>query len=120
MHLPLLVFEIIEGQWIFGTAFCKLYWMGESVNKLLSSFLMTVLSWDRFMAVCFTIRSIRFRNNTVALIVLFCCASLAIILLYPVLIHSRVDSLNRLTGLSVEETKMRFPEMKIGNNLCVY
>ncbi|KAI6175813.1 G-PROTEIN-RECEP-F1-2 domain-containing protein [Aphelenchoides bicaudatus] len=87
-HLPLLVFEIIEGQWIFGGLLCKVYWMGESVNKLLSSFLMTVLSWDRFMAVCFTIKSIRFRNNTVALIVLFFCVTLSIILLHPVLLNS--------------------------------
>lgn len=31
------------------------------------------------------------------------------------LIHSRVDVLNRLTGLSVEETKLHFPEIKTRN-----
>ena len=99
LHLPLLIFEMREGQWMFGEFMCKLYWFGESVNKLLSSFLMTVLSWDRYMAVCFPIRSIRMRTNSVAISVLACCTFFATLLLYPVLNESTVLRVNKLTGL---------------------
>jgi somatostatin receptor 2 len=117
LHLPMLVFEIIEGQWVFGTVLCKVYWMGESVNKLLSSFLMTVLSWDRFLAVCSPIKSLKFRNDRVAIIVLFTCATLAILLLSPVLINSNAKTLHKPTGLSVEELRLKFPEIEIGEGL---
>uniref|UniRef100_A0AC34PUQ2 G-protein coupled receptors family 1 profile domain-containing protein n=1 Tax=Panagrolaimus sp. JU765 TaxID=591449 RepID=A0AC34PUQ2_9BILA len=103
LHLPLLIFEMIEGQWIFGTFMCKLYWYGESVNKLLSSFLMTVLSWDRYLAVCSPINSMRVRRNSVAIGVLFSCSFLATLMLYPVLKESMVLRVNKLTGMRLFE-----------------
>ncbi|CAD5220156.1 unnamed protein product [Bursaphelenchus okinawaensis] len=103
MHLPLLIFDIIEGQWIFGLVMCKLYWVGESVNKLLSSFLMTVLSWDRFMAVCAPLKSFRYRTNNVAIMVLMACTSMAMVLLYPVLKESTVQIVDKATLLKVPD-----------------
>lgn len=78
---------------------------------------MTVLSWDRFLAVCSPIKSMKFRNNRVAIIVLFSCATIAIALLSPVLTNSNVKTLHKPTGLSVEELRIKFPELKIGKNL---
>lgn len=59
LHLPLLVSDMLVGEWMFGVFMCKLYWIIEWVNKLLSTFIMTVLSWDRFLAVCAPVRSLK-------------------------------------------------------------
>ncbi|TMS39242.1 hypothetical protein L596_005797 [Steinernema carpocapsae] len=103
LHLPFLIVDMLHGQWIFGTAMCKLYWFGECVNKLLSSFLMTVLSWDRYLAVCSPIKSFRVRSNSVAITVVLCCSLLAIILLFPVLQESTVVKVNKHSGLPLFE-----------------
>uniref|UniRef100_A0AC35FIE6 G-protein coupled receptors family 1 profile domain-containing protein n=1 Tax=Panagrolaimus sp. PS1159 TaxID=55785 RepID=A0AC35FIE6_9BILA len=103
LHLPFLIFEMVEGQWIFGTVMCKLYWYGESVNKLLSSFLMTVLSWDRYLAVCSPINSMKVRTNSVAIGVLLSCSFLATLMLSPVLRESMVLKVNKLTGVRLYE-----------------
>ncbi|KAH7709910.1 Protein NPR-32 [Aphelenchoides avenae] len=110
LHLPFLIFEMVEGQWIFGTFMCKLYWYGESVNKLLSSFLMTVLSWDRYLAVCSPLKSFKTRTNSVAITVLVCCSVLATLLLYPVLSESTVTKVNRLTGERLMEETAELAE----------
>ncbi|CAJ0931034.1 unnamed protein product, partial [Mesorhabditis belari] len=90
LHLPLLVIDMLKGGWLFGSVLCKLYWFGESVNKLLSSFLMTVLSWDRYMAVCSPVKSMRMRSPAMALFVLILCSIVGVVLLLPVLIKSDV------------------------------
>ncbi|GMT24148.1 hypothetical protein PFISCL1PPCAC_15445 [Pristionchus fissidentatus] len=97
IHLPFLIFELWNKSFPFGDALCKLYWFGESVNKLLSSFLMCVLSWDRYLAVCKPVNSISIRSNSVAIFVLFSTCTLAIVLLLPVLIQSEVTFIDRLS-----------------------
>uniref|UniRef100_A0A8R1HU79 G_PROTEIN_RECEP_F1_2 domain-containing protein n=1 Tax=Caenorhabditis japonica TaxID=281687 RepID=A0A8R1HU79_CAEJA len=95
LHLPFLVVDLLKGQWLFGVAMCKVYWFGESVNKLLSSFLMTVLSWDRYMAVCSPVRSMKYRSNATALKVLLACTIFATVLLLPVLIEAAVFKIDK-------------------------
>ncbi|KAI6214263.1 hypothetical protein M3Y94_00246800 [Aphelenchoides besseyi] len=102
-HLPLLIFDILEGQWLLGTALCKLYWIGESVNKLLSSFVLTVLSFDRYLCICSPITSLKYRNNTFAIGVLLICVAVATLLLYPVIVGSSVHQINRRTADQVDE-----------------
>ncbi|GMR48041.1 hypothetical protein PMAYCL1PPCAC_18236 [Pristionchus mayeri] len=97
IHLPFLIFEMWNKSFPFGNTLCKLYWFGESVNKLLSSFLMCVLSWDRYLAVCKPLNSITIRSNSVALLVLFSTCTLATVLLLPVLIQSQVTMVDRLS-----------------------
>uniref|UniRef100_A0AAF5PIV8 G-protein coupled receptors family 1 profile domain-containing protein n=3 Tax=Wuchereria bancrofti TaxID=6293 RepID=A0AAF5PIV8_WUCBA len=98
MHLPFLIIDLLYGQWLFGKVMCKFYWFGESVNKLLSSFIMTVLSWDRYLAVCSPIKSIRMRRTTIACFVLLLCSSLAVILLLPVVMNATVVHVDVQTG----------------------
>uniref|UniRef100_A0A1I7SXU5 G_PROTEIN_RECEP_F1_2 domain-containing protein n=1 Tax=Caenorhabditis tropicalis TaxID=1561998 RepID=A0A1I7SXU5_9PELO len=96
LHLPFLVVDLLKGQWLFGVAMCKVYWFGESVNKLLSSFLMTVLSWDRYMAVCSPVKSMKMRSNATALKVLVACTVFATVLLLPVLIEAAVFKIDKM------------------------
>uniref|UniRef100_A0A9J2PT24 G-protein coupled receptors family 1 profile domain-containing protein n=1 Tax=Ascaris lumbricoides TaxID=6252 RepID=A0A9J2PT24_ASCLU len=101
IHLPFLIADLLYGQWLFGEIMCKLYWFGECVNKLLSSFIMTVLSWDRYLAVCSPVKSFRIRSNAIACFVLFLCSILATLLLLPVMLNATVVHLNILTGQPV-------------------
>uniref|UniRef100_A0A915DNZ5 G-protein coupled receptors family 1 profile domain-containing protein n=1 Tax=Ditylenchus dipsaci TaxID=166011 RepID=A0A915DNZ5_9BILA len=96
--------------WIFGQLMCKIYWFGESVNKLLSSFLMTVLSWDRFLAVCSPIKCFRMRSNSVALTVVVSISVIATLLLYPVLKESAVVKVNKMSGLRLSENSFDLQE----------
>ncbi|XGW28252.1 hypothetical protein V3C99_008222 [Haemonchus contortus] len=114
LHLPFLVVDLLKGQWLFGVAMCKLYWFGESISKLLSSFIMTVLSWDRYLAVCSPVKSMRVRSNCVALLVLLTCSLLAVILLLPVLIQSSVFRINKMSMMPLLEhsEELRLSDMQ--------
>lgn len=38
-HLPFVATDIVVG-WVFGTAMCKLFWIIEQVNRILSTFVL--------------------------------------------------------------------------------
>ncbi|CAG9540922.1 unnamed protein product, partial [Cercopithifilaria johnstoni] len=105
MHLPFLITDLLYGRWLFGKVMCKFYWFGESVNKLLSSFIMTALSWDRYLSVCSPIKSIRLRRTIVACFVLLLCSALAITLLLPVVMNATVVNVDVQTGSLITDNQ---------------
>ncbi len=64
--IPFLVVTMAKGDWIFGMAMCKIYLTTTSINQFTSSIFLTVMSADRYVAVCHPISSPRFRTNVIA------------------------------------------------------
>ncbi|VDL77763.1 unnamed protein product [Nippostrongylus brasiliensis] len=44
--------DSVIGFWIFGTWMCKLHHVCGSVGRIVSTFLITAMSFDRYVAVC--------------------------------------------------------------------
>ncbi|CAI5451802.1 unnamed protein product [Caenorhabditis angaria] len=50
--IPLSLSHTILNNWIFGDFGCKLHWALELSNKMCSTFILTALAFDRYMAIC--------------------------------------------------------------------
>lgn len=89
MTLPMLVCDIYFVRWIFGGYLCKMYWMIESVNKIMSKFILTAMSFDRFLAVCKPNRQHCIRTSKGTGVVLLFIAVIVVISMYPVYVHAQ-------------------------------
>ncbi len=60
--LPLIVVTLIKRDWPFGKLACQLYMSSECLTKLLSTLILTLLSFDRYIAVCHPISGRKYRT----------------------------------------------------------
>uniref|UniRef100_A0A0N4Z9L5 G_PROTEIN_RECEP_F1_2 domain-containing protein n=1 Tax=Parastrongyloides trichosuri TaxID=131310 RepID=A0A0N4Z9L5_PARTI len=114
MSLPTCILDLIIGFWLFGTWICKLHHVSSSVGRVISTFLITAMSFDRYMAVChplkLTYRSKKFVTATCA-----SAAFLALILLSPLLgyaksieiLHGQFEQYDNNLGI-YNVTRVRF------------
>ncbi|KAK6014709.1 7 transmembrane receptor, partial [Ostertagia ostertagi] len=52
LSLPPAILDSVIGFWIFGTWMCKLHHVCGSVGRIVSTFLITAMSFDRYVAIC--------------------------------------------------------------------
>ena len=82
--LPFLIATALLGTWSFGHAFCKLFYVLTSINWFTSVFTLTVMSADRYLAVCHPVSTNRVYTRPSYLL----DGSVKIIYIFPTYIHN--------------------------------
>ena len=85
-------------EWIFGVAMCKIYMTTTSINQFTSSIFLTVMSADRYVAVCHPISSPKFRTNVIARVVSLTAWATSALLMVPVFMYAA--TIKKMDGMS--------------------
>ncbi|XP_014781588.1 somatostatin receptor type 2 [Octopus bimaculoides] len=88
VSIPLLIVTIKNGFWMFGFFMCKFYYLLVSINSFTGVFTLTVMSADRYLAVCHPIKSMSLRTPKVAFIITVCIWLISILIMLPALMYS--------------------------------
>lgn len=86
--LPFIISTTLLEHWIFGTAMCKIYNVLYSINFVTSVLTLTVLSGDRYLAVCHPIRSGKYRTVNIAYFLCLCIWSVSFLVMLPIILYS--------------------------------
>jgi hypothetical protein len=86
--IPFLIATISLQFWPFGNTMCKLYMTTTSINQFTSSIFLTIMSADRYVAVCHPISSPKIRTPFVSKIVSLTAWSASALLMVPVFMYA--------------------------------
>ncbi|XP_071034555.1 somatostatin receptor type 2-like [Parasteatoda tepidariorum] len=88
--LPFLITTMVFGYWPFGSVMCKIYMTTTSINQFTSSLLLTVMSADRYVAVCHPISSPRYRTPFIAKFICLTAWTVSALLMVPIYIYANI------------------------------
>ncbi|XP_066939400.1 somatostatin receptor type 2-like [Macrobrachium rosenbergii] len=103
--IPFLMTTSMLGHWPFGSIMCKLYMITTSLNQFTSSLFLTVMSADRYIAVCHPISSPKFRTPMISKLVSLTAWTLSALMIVPVFMYS-----NTLEDNGLDNCNMFWPE----------
>lgn len=86
--LPFLIATAITRNWLFGFAMCKIFYILTSINWFTSVFTLTVMSADRYMAVCHPIKSMRYRTPLLSRVVCICVWTASLLVMLPIVLYA--------------------------------
>lgn len=86
--LPFLIATVIFKYWPFGKIICKVYMTTTSINQFTSSLLLTVMSADRYVAVCHPISSPRYRTPFIAKFICLTVWTVSALLMVPIFMYA--------------------------------
>uniref|UniRef100_A0A914NIP3 G-protein coupled receptors family 1 profile domain-containing protein n=4 Tax=Meloidogyne TaxID=189290 RepID=A0A914NIP3_MELIC len=92
LSLPPAILDSIIGFWMFGTPICKLHHIFGSVGRIVSTFIITAMSFDRWVAVCHPYKR-KFRSRRFVLCTIFALWLIAFLLLLPMLTYARANEI---------------------------
>ncbi|XP_026862339.1 somatostatin receptor type 5-like [Electrophorus electricus] len=91
LGLPFITTHNVLSYWPFGTFLCRVVMWADTISQFTSTFCLTVMSIDRYMAVVHPIRSAKWRRPSIAKVINCMVWTLACILALPVIIYSDVQ-----------------------------
>ncbi|CAF0751691.1 unnamed protein product [Adineta ricciae] len=83
--IPFFVSSLITRGWIFGGFVCKLFFLTQGVNQYTSIIILALLSFDRYLAVCYSAKSIVWRSRVNPNLLLILTWILSFVLMLPII-----------------------------------
>lgn len=88
--IPFLIATITVRQWLLGPIMCKLYMTSTSITQFTSSIFLTVMSADRYIAVCHPIASPKYRTPIISKVVCLTAWTLSALLMVPIFMFADI------------------------------
>jgi len=101
-------------EWIFGQIGCQLFYATTSLNWFSSVFTLTVLSADRYAAVCHAVMSTNYRTQKLALSVSAVIWLLSLVVVTPVYLYAKTVCYGRV---EICQTRDLYWSVKIGGHI---
>ncbi|CAB3398034.1 unnamed protein product [Caenorhabditis bovis] len=92
ISIPFSLSNTILNNWVFGELGCKVHWALELSNKMCSTFILTALAFDRYMAICHP-ENKRVHEMRHTLCITTILAGLSFCLISPVVFSAKVKTL---------------------------
>lgn len=89
MSMPFLITTTILKTWVFGYGMCKIYMILVSINYFTGIFTLTIMSADRYMAVCHPVQSVSIRTPKLAFILCLCIWIASVLTMMPTFLYSK-------------------------------
>ena len=91
--IPFFISSILTRTWIFGEYICKLFFLSQGVNQYTSIIILALLSFDRYLAVCYSSKSITWRSRVNPNILLIFIWIFSFILMLPIIICTTLQEI---------------------------
>ncbi len=91
LGLPFVGTNSVLSYWPYGDFFCKVYMTADAMSQFTSTFCLTVMSIDRYLAVVHPIRSANWRKPLVAKVFNTMLWFVSFLIVLPLTIYSRVQ-----------------------------
>ncbi|RXG60572.1 Somatostatin receptor type 2 [Armadillidium vulgare] len=86
--IPFLITTYTTGYWPFGNIMCKFYMVTTSLNQFTSSLFLTIMSADRYIAVCHPINSPKYRTPLISRLVSLTAWSISALMIVPIFMYA--------------------------------
>ncbi|KAI4876901.1 hypothetical protein NFI96_008614 [Prochilodus magdalenae] len=100
LGLPFQTTHNLLNYWPFGSFLCRVILWADTISQFTSTFCLTVMSIDRYMAVVHPIRSAKWRRPNVAKVINCLVWALSFLLALPVIIFANVQPLQNTCNMS--------------------
>ncbi|CAL4164708.1 unnamed protein product, partial [Meganyctiphanes norvegica] len=94
LGIPFLMITSYLQFWPFGSIMCKVYMITTSLNQFTSSLFLTIMSADRYIAVCHPISSSKYRTPMISRLVSLTAWTISALMIVPVFMYSHTLEVN--------------------------
>ena len=88
LGIPFLISTTAYSSWPFGSVMCKVYFTTTSLNQFTSTLFLTILSADRYIAVCQPISSTKIRTPMISKTVSVTAWAVAALMVTPIVMYA--------------------------------